>query len=1054
MGFPTRNCCRPVCRPDCEVPFDIKYKLDFDKLLHPSPGYAMKGETRYYDSVWNNDIGSMKKGNLTVVNEIEDGSDAPYEFKNIPFQISYSDTAGEFTGDNFSVNLNLSKQYANDVQAQTTTESYTIQVGSDVISGVNIIKSTWVYDEDQETYYLNYERDFSISFNNKLVYYNPTDPSNNTILGTPHYIIRGEHETHYYLGDIHIYAFQSSPVNSISFSFSINYSDIDSSHSEAGVNTDNIVTLSKIILTKPDRILNTLSYQDYINITNGEDSTFLDLSDVNRKNFYDAEGCASPKPCYQRCFPPIGIKFTGFKNSGLMTIPGDFLNIDGEDVVMNHEFLENLPGNISGSETRLPDLNTIAQLYYASGSDYVRWRNGCKQVKLDWSEAKKTLKAVRGDCNEITFENLKPVTVMTNLQAYYDWREFSAEKSYTDSCTYDLTENKVKCKIRQGFNGFNELVRESENTNVFYNTGLFNHRLLLAYYISEQNRQTMSSLSLYNFHYPPPLSEFKYSVIEPFSFFGYKWMSDGTWSKPETPVIKTDDEINLNLFTITDIKLSVFPGIIAPIIVTQSYYNETLKFFFPRAPSEILGENTIPEQGSNYVKSIEILSADATVEVTTGTTGDAWDDSIVHILNVTNIKSEIGALSTIKFRLTDIFGAKSDGVIRLETVDSSEINGEYALDRRERTTPYNYGVNEDYDCICELSCKMPGSYGGDIKLYYVHDGKRVKLSDLIGKTATSFPFQKRYQEVDGVQLLMNQWHSWDGMEQDAIQATFVALNEDDCQNDFYASAFEDEYRTTTITTTNLTTGQTSTRKYICSQDVDYIELVLDQKQLVLYEESAVWDFEYTGAIWVDQGRHSIILKPEYSPKECLEYSNNEVYKGSGDFITYTDVTTGENTHKIIDFTATPVLPYTMEDWFNPLKSCCVTLDQFTVRDKPNNPPPGYTGHDNTLVETHSWMNYRRINFGIPIEDRPSEPYPAFLYSYCGEDCIRIIDVNSIPDYAVGDNQGPHLIIVGLKLAGIIVHYRDGSRRIKDTLDYCDRLLKLNSTISTDNNNGN
>ena len=37
---------------------------------------------------------------------------------------------------------------------------------------------------------------------------------------------------------------------------------------------------------------------------------------------------------------------------------------------------------------------------------------------------------------------------------------------------------------------------------------------------------------------------------------------------------------------------------------------------------------------------------------------------------------------------------------------------------------------------------------------------------------------------------MNQWHSWDGMEQDAIQATFVALNEDDCQNGIYPHQVE------------------------------------------------------------------------------------------------------------------------------------------------------------------------------------------------------------------------------------------------------------------------
>lgn len=812
MSFNYSSCCRElVCREDCTVVYGPDYadKNDFEVILNPAGHYV------------------QADGNTSALFVFDEGK----------ANLTYYDRDNTFYEDNFAIRFPVSINVSN--EDQTITESCIFTVGSVSITAVSQV----VYSQGAISSFTQ-----SIHIGGSEVYHNESS-SLGLFSGKKHYIIRRNNKIYYYLDSTFIGETAGSDQSRIAAEYSF----------ESTKTSTTVSVISRWsnedteIIWKPDKWWFLLPYQPYLVVMDAS-STVGTAYDRMATNNEEEEGCDSPAypnmlidtVSFQRCLPPIGVRISGFKNNSGMIIPGFFDSISGETTALTHSFYEQLPGLISGSETGGMNLNAIAQIYINAGATSVTWHNGA-EVTIDFSKAESVvLKGIYGTDTGIVFENMHPLDVMTNIQAYYGW----SSEDHSNLNNY------------QGFWGWNHL--ENYSNNPANATG------------------RVSSI-------------FKSSMIDPFTFFDYHFDANGDF----VPGGTVDSVACSNKFTINNVQLTVQQGIVAPDInasigssgiYTLYFYKDELyldqaDYDYGVSHSLLTTELKRPSSGVKAVSLLQIIPYATITSETLPSNAPVFKLEVAHPVSSSN------PVLRIPYQVTDIYGASSQAVITLK-YDS---NGSSVTQYFTKAAEGNLGSNNDYDVVCKFSFSptSPGCWNSAVNLYCAFDKKRITLEDLFTKPAvyTGADLTGEYNFQTGRTIIWDQWYSWDGVAQNTLQADFISLANDDCSTISSRTVFFDEYDDG------------------CPLDVGYVVLSVDLLQKVDYGNGVViWTPVQSGVpVILNPEQH---YGKECLPENSEDIgSSSTAFTGSVEFLVFDDPHSKDKFYKTLIYNVHTLAPY-------------------------------------------------------------------------------------------------------------------------------------------------
>ena len=854
---------------------DINYKSDFSRLFHPVESYQ---SSAVIDE--NND-------------GIPEGRDNPYTFSNGSMNIAYTSSSDAFIQDGVvdNIGFNLPIDITWSQEDQEYHEEFTITLGNLVIHGeTNGEFKCTIADYSYET---------NIYVGGSKVYYSSNRISTyglgygTVIARLPQYIIRHNNRVYYIIGNNSIYeGVDSSGLTGTlqldySFTSEVIIDENSSTPSQTiitfGAHGSNNVRDRIPIIWRPDKWQSFQEFQTFTGINIISDQSVDTITEIYQNDRNERDGCQQPSVIgmvekgvtFPKCFPPIAIKFSGFKSNKS--------DNSGDNRLI-------IPGRITYDSSgqyptySIANINAEVQTQYqgmAGGS--IRWANGAT-VSFDYTAVEGIIfNAISGNENTIVFEPMNPIDVMTNSQAYYG--------------------------IIQG----SEV--PGENPNYYWLKGFFSDT---KNYIESASDQFISL-------------DFKNCRANPFETFDYTFKENGDYSYNPSPnyygnYAGTTD----NGFQLNNITLTVFKGVVAPTIHVSIAPLGKFNFVFESCEPYLSQVDIDNYANDHWPRIVELkrtgeIDSVTTVGIASGVTyttkvldanfadftidSSKRDNRPVFVLQYADLAGNPSDKS-FNYKVRDKYGAESTGTVYIH-FDSSAPSVVTKFFASETTT----FTGLDYDLVCKVTAE-PSMYtttspaqasnshiiGDLIELYYVYPGKQLEATDLINTQASNKAQYHSFQNTIVHNFSTNQnitypsWISWGGIKQDTIYAEFVsphnhtpAMNRYGIYNE-YTSSGTPEPRT-----------------------VDHCVLSVS-----MHEGTE----DYTGYITWDAVQNSdsvpvvdgVYIYPDpITEVECTPIDSDPIYRGVGHFLVYTDVSVSPPNKIFVDVPlgASPLIPYSL-----------------------------------------------------------------------------------------------------------------------------------------------
>lgn len=759
------NCCCPescyIIGPDNK----LKYFSDFFEVFYPTGNYEVATsapETKWHD-IWTAWEG-VQYDTCDLTQPICDPDDDECEGNHgadsnyIVFQGSgslsliYPDAI--FTGSNFSISLpstvepNLNyPPYDN-----TVNYSYTLQETTEFTAGTGGNKHTVTVNRTTT----NNGVKLTVNIDGTIAYTSDS-PNGITTIGT-HYLIRRGGKIFYYCnksgttaGVCYLGDFDDVPDSPIQFTYSWQTSD------------NRIVRIfdpQAVTIAKPQDWWKTGDYKSYEGVI---DLSNLSLSKAKqyKQDYEEVLEAESNAECgfigssndvvdtisFRALSPAISVQVSGFKNS-TTNIPGKMLQAEYTDTngLTRYELdsvLNNIDGsNINGFDPDFVDITPIGTSIAASWENAypsfkIMWRNGAR-VTMNYSNmARWGMRAIQGierhvesdsmgsvDSipDTIYFQDSPPTTIMTNSEGYYSGNTYPG--AYGDSGY------QIDC---------GGCFRSTCGVDTFtVGTGEFDENMV-------EIRQR-----IVRYHGVLAVPNFKNNRHSPFGYLN----EDNTPEQTE--------------FQVTNLYLTVEKGIVATPQIAQipKTLNTTAQFTI-----------SLPNLVSLSITSSAPKYGTATVS------GSGNSYTILYTYNnATNV-----LFDRFEYQVTDKYGAKSKSTITVNFGGNSSTVIPYSNISESNTSC------SDYELVCKFHFNVTAgltkeinendeyeweiAYNVPITLYYIHPGRRLSASDLIGKTAE---YRSDLDPIDALGNRIPQWISIDKTIQDTLVANFITVGEQTC----------------------------------------------------------------------------------------------------------------------------------------------------------------------------------------------------------------------------------------------------------------------------------
>lgn len=746
------NCC---CPESCYIirPQQLKYSNDFFKVFYPIGSYGIAtGElkTKWHD-IWPTWEG-VQYDTCDLTQPICDPEDDECEGNHgaesnyIVFQgggslsLIYPDAI--FTGNNFSISLiSTVLPELNYPPYDTVNYSYTLQETTEFTVGTRGNKHTIIARRTTT----NDGIKLTVNIDGTIAYTSDS-PNGITAIGT-HYLIRRNNKIYYYAlganGRVsnserlsYIGDFADVPNSPIQFTYSWQTSD------------NRIVRIfnpQAVTISKPQDWWKTGDYKSYEGIVDLNNLS-LERAKQYKQDYEEILEAESNSECgfigssddvvdtisFRALSPDISVQVTGFKSSST-NIPGKMLEAEYTDAngVTRNELdsvLNDVNGdNINGFDPDFVDITPIGTSIAASWENAypsfkILWRNGARVTMSYSNMARWCMRAIQGIERHFDSSNYIPDTIY--FQDSPPTTIMSNSEGYYAGNTYPGYWGDVSYDINCG-----GCFRSTCGVDTFDNYD--------------------GHIVRYHGMFASP--NFKHNRHSPFGYLN----EDGTPEQTE--------------FQLTNLSLTVEKGIIATPQIAQI-------------------EKTINNTAQFTISLSNMVSCSITTNPKYGTaTVSGSGESYTITYKYTNATDAL--FDRFEYQVTDIYGAKSKSTITIY-FDGTLTN--------PSVVPYS-NLNEpstscsDYELVCKFHFSVTagltkeinenneyeykGAYGVPITLYYIHQGKRLSVSDLIGKTAE---YRADLDPIDELGNRIPQWISIDKTVQDTLVANFIAVGEQTC----------------------------------------------------------------------------------------------------------------------------------------------------------------------------------------------------------------------------------------------------------------------------------